>query len=96
MQAVWLENLKLSLRQDFPVPTPGEGEALIKVLLAGICATDLEMVRGYYPFTGILGHEFVGQVVQAPNNDAWVGQRVVGEINLTCGECRHCRAGRLC
>jgi threonine dehydrogenase-like Zn-dependent dehydrogenase len=94
MQAVWLENQQLSLRQDFPVPVPIEGEALIKVLLAGICATDLEMVRGYYPFTGILGHEFVGQIVQAPGNETRVGQRVVGEINLTCGECRHCRAGR--
>ena len=94
MQAVWLENQELSFHQDIPIPVPLDGEALIQVSLAGICATDLEMVRGYYPFTGIPGHEFVGQVVQAPGNASWIGQRVVGEINLTCGECRQCRAGR--
>lgn len=94
MQAVWLENQVLSMRQDIPIPVPVEGDALVQVCLAGICATDLEMVRGYYPFSGIPGHEFVGQVVQAPGNASWIGLRVVGEINLTCGECRQCRAGR--
>lgn len=94
MQAVWLEKGCLNLRQDIPIPIPGPGEALIKVRQAGICATDLEIVRGYYPFTGILGHEFVGEVVQAPGNESRVGQRVVGEINITCGECPHCKAGR--
>jgi threonine dehydrogenase-like Zn-dependent dehydrogenase len=52
------------------------------------------MLRGYYPFTGIPGHEFVGDVLAAPGNEVWVGKRVVGEINLTCGECEACRAGR--
>lgn len=94
MLAVWLENQELSVRQDIAIPVPGDGEALIKVLLAGICATDLEMVRGYYPFTGILGHEFVGEVVLAPGNDSWIGRRVVGEINIICGVCRQCLAGR--
>ena len=66
----------------------------MRVRLAGVCATDLELVRGYYPFTGILGHEFVGEVVEAAGAPDWIGQRVVGEINAACGECEACRAGR--
>ncbi|MEW5872374.1 MAG: alcohol dehydrogenase catalytic domain-containing protein [Chloroflexota bacterium] len=94
MQTLWLEEGSLRLRQDIPLPVPGLDEALIKVRLAGICATDLEMVRGYYPFKGILGHEFVGEVVQAPGHTNWIGQRVVGEINITCGQCHNCKSGR--
>jgi 2-desacetyl-2-hydroxyethyl bacteriochlorophyllide A dehydrogenase len=93
MNALWLENQTLSFRSDIPVPVPGPGEALVRVRLAGICSTDLELVRGYYPYTGIIGHEFVGEVVQA-EDDLWVGMRVVGEINAVCGECAACRAGR--
>lgn len=91
MRAVWLENQTLTLR-EVPVPALA-GEALIRVRLAGICGTDLELVRGYYPFTGIPGHEFVGEVVEAPE-EGWQGQRVVGEINAVCGTCEQCRAGR--
>ena len=94
MLGLWLEDNQLSLRNDIPIPAPGDGEALIKVNLAGICSTDLELVRGYYPFTGILGHEFVGEVVSAPKHDEWIGKRVVGEINITCGKCDDCLAGR--
>ncbi len=94
MLAVWLENGALSVRGDLSPPEPGADEALIKVHLAGICATDLEMVRGYYPFSGILGHEFVGEVLAAPGNTQWEGKRVVGEINLVCGECAACSSGR--
>jgi 2-desacetyl-2-hydroxyethyl bacteriochlorophyllide A dehydrogenase len=93
MKAVWLEHGRLSLRDDLPIPEPTPSQALIKVLRAGICATDLEMVRGYYPFQGILGHEFVGQVVSAPGHADRVGQRVVGEINIACGACATCRRG---
>lgn len=94
MTAMWLENQALQLRQDIPLPEPQAGEALIRVRLAGICATDLELVRGYYPFAGVPGHEFVGEVVQADGSPALVGQRVVGEINLACGRCEQCRSGR--
>ena len=94
MKGLWLEEQKLSYREDLPIPEVAEGMALIKMRQAGVCATDLEMTHGYYPFTGIPGHEFVGEVVTAPGNDGWVGQRVVGEINVTCGKCAACQAGR--
>ncbi|HEY3312142.1 MAG TPA: alcohol dehydrogenase catalytic domain-containing protein [Anaerolineales bacterium] len=101
MQALWLENNQLDLRS---VPQPAKpGEALVRIRLAGVCGTDLELVKGYYPFTGIPGHEFVGEVVQvqppgsglpsATQTDL-VGRRVVGEINASCGACEQCRNGR--
>jgi threonine dehydrogenase-like Zn-dependent dehydrogenase len=89
MRGLWLENNQLELRTDLPIPKPAEGEALIHVLQAGICNTDLELLKGYYPYRGILGHEFVGIVVQGP--DPLKGQRVVGEINAACGQCHYCR-----
>jgi 2-desacetyl-2-hydroxyethyl bacteriochlorophyllide A dehydrogenase len=92
VKALWLENGELSVR-DVPVPRPAADEALVRVRLSGICGTDLELVRGYYPFTGIIGHEFVGDVVESPD-PAWLGSRVVGEINAACGECEQCTAGR--
>ena len=94
MKAAWLEDLKLSFREDLPVPAARPDEALIRVRLAGICSTDLELCRGYYPYRGIPGHEFVGEVVEADSAPIWVGRRVVGEINLACGNCAACRAGR--
>ncbi|MCB9136371.1 MAG: alcohol dehydrogenase catalytic domain-containing protein [Anaerolineales bacterium] len=92
MNSIWLEDQRLSLRK-VPVPTPSSGEALVRVLLAGICATDLELVKGYYPYNGILGHEFVGEIVEAPDAPERVGQRVVGEINAVCGNCETCKRG---
>ncbi|MEN8221091.1 MAG: alcohol dehydrogenase catalytic domain-containing protein [Pseudomonadota bacterium] len=91
MQALCLENNRLILRNNIPIPEPQAGEALVRVQMAGICATDLELVRGYYPYTGILGHEFVGEIVQAPER---VGERVVGEINAACGSCETCLRGQ--
>jgi len=91
MKALWLENNQISLR-DIPQPNK-PNEALIKIRRAGICSTDLELVKGYYPYMGVLGHEFVGEVVSAPDL-AWVGQRVVGEINAACGKCEACLNGR--
>ncbi|MGD9344460.1 MAG: alcohol dehydrogenase catalytic domain-containing protein [Candidatus Aminicenantes bacterium] len=91
MKALVVENREIRLKkvQD---PVPGPGEALIKVLKAGICNTDLEILKGYMEFSGILGHEFVGLVEDAPQKE-WIGQRVVGEINLFCGACEFCVRG---
>jgi threonine dehydrogenase-like Zn-dependent dehydrogenase len=83
---------QLRLRQDYPDPHPGPGEALVRVSQAGICNTDLEIIRGYMGFTGVPGHEFVGVVEEAPGSNL-VGQRVVGEINAYCGECPTCLRG---
>jgi threonine dehydrogenase-like Zn-dependent dehydrogenase len=94
MLVLWLQDRSLRLRDDVPRPSPLPGEALVRVTLAGICNTDLELVKGYYPFTGIPGHEFVGRVEDAPGHDGWVGRRVVGEINAACRACETCRAGR--
>lgn len=91
MKSLWLENNKIDLR-DVPQPQK-PNEALVKIRKAGICSTDLELVKGYYPYTGILGHEFVGEVVKA-DDASWIGQRVVGEINAVCGECEQCLNGR--
>ncbi len=90
MRALWLENGQLRVR-DVAQPVAGD-EALVRVLLAGICNTDLELTRGYYPYTGIPGHEFVGVVEEGPANLR--GQRVVGEINASCGTCESCLAAR--
>lgn len=83
----------LRVEERYPRPLPGPGEALVRVTLAGICNTDLEITRGYMGFRGVLGHEFVGVVEEAADR-AWIGRRVVGEINCACGECPTCRAGR--
>jgi threonine dehydrogenase-like Zn-dependent dehydrogenase len=93
MRALWLENRSLSVRDDVVEPDDTQGEAVVRVVRSGICNTDLELVRGYYPFTGVPGHEFVGVVEDAPDR-TWIGRRVVGEINATCGTCRACWAGR--
>jgi len=75
-----------------PEPPLAEGDSLLRVIQAGICSTDLEIVQGYMSFGGILGHEFVGQVLESPEKKL-VGQRVVGEINIVCGRCDLCLAG---
>ena len=93
MRGLWLENKQLSLRKNLLIPDVVAGEALIRVRLAGICSTDLEMLNGYYPFRGVPGHEFVGEVVAAPEQEAWLGKRVNGEISIDCGECASCLAG---
>jgi threonine dehydrogenase-like Zn-dependent dehydrogenase len=82
---------KLSL-QDVPIPNPLPGEALVRVRMAGICKTDVEIVRGYMNFHGVPGHEFVGTVERTPDPQQ-LGLRVVGEINAGCGQCSYCRKG---
>jgi threonine dehydrogenase-like Zn-dependent dehydrogenase len=91
MRALWLEENKISIRDILQPRKPNE--ALIKIRKAGICSTDLELVKGYYPYTGILGHEFVGEVVEAADA-SWIGRRVVGEINVVCNQCEQCLNGR--
>ena len=91
MNALWLEDNKISIR-DIPRPRKPD-EALIKIRRAGICSTDLELVKGYYPYAGVIGHEFVGEVVEA-EAASWIGQRVVGDINVACGQCEQCLQGR--
>jgi len=91
MHGIWIQDQHVTFRTDVPDPQSATGEARVRVLKAGICNTDLELLRGYYPFTGILGHEFVGVV---ESDGEWYGRRVCGEINVACGVCSQCRAGR--
>jgi threonine dehydrogenase-like Zn-dependent dehydrogenase len=91
MRALLLDGA-LRRRDDIAAPAPAADEALVRVLRAGICNTDLELARGYMGFRGIPGHEFVGRVEAAPD-PALAGRRVVGEINAACGACLQCRRG---
>src|SRR5215207_4137433 len=90
MLALRVEKKSVSVK-DVEKPDRAD-EALVRVLLSGICNTDLEIARGYAGFKGTIGHEFVG-VVEDSTNRKLVGQRIVGEINAGCGKCDLCRAG---
>lgn len=92
MQALLFNGQELVYTADYEKPQLQPGEALIKVYYAGICNTDLEIMAGYKGFRGILGHEFVG-VVEECEVAEYVGKRVVGDINLGCGECESCLEG---
>jgi threonine dehydrogenase-like Zn-dependent dehydrogenase len=87
----------LRFAADHPDPAIVPGESIVRVSLAGICGTDIEITRGYMAYRGVPGHEFVGRVVESSNPDLR-GKRVVGEINAACGRCSFCRAdmGRHC
>jgi len=90
MKALRVEKNRIAVRE---VEKPKrDDEALVRVILSGICNTDLEIARGYAGFRGTIGHEFVGCVEESPDG-ALVGERVVGEINAGCGNCDLCRAG---
>jgi threonine dehydrogenase-like Zn-dependent dehydrogenase len=90
MRAVVLEKNALSNATDYPSPIPRSDEVLVRILRAGVCETDLQLIRGYMGFTGVLGHEFVGIAESGP----FKGRRVVGEINCSCWTCPTCFAGR--
>lgn len=92
MRALSFDKGKLKFRDDYPMPERKPGEALVKVLCAGVCATDLEISKGYMGFEGVLGHEFSG-VVEECDDDRMEGRRVTGEINLWCGKCEFCKGG---
>ncbi len=89
MRALVFDSSCLRYDPAYPDPTPPPGHALVRVTRAGICNTDLELIKGYMGFAGVPGHEFAGVV----EGGAWDGRRVAGEINLACGECPTCRAG---
>src|SRR5215210_1087337 len=90
MKALRVDKKNLAVKE---VDKPERGaEAIVRVLLSGICNTDLEIARGYAGFKGTIGHELVG-IVEETADDSMLGQRVVGEINAGCGSCELCRAG---
>ena len=89
VREVVFEGVLSVTQRPYPVTEPDE--TLIRLRLAGICNTDLELMQGYQDFSGTLGHEFVGYVIAGPQ--PWLGRRVVGEINVTCGACDMCRRG---
>ena len=90
MRALRYDGKKLSFIANYP--KPDSDEALVRISLAGICGTDLEILQGYMSYEGILGHEFVG-VVEESKNPEMVGKRVVGEINVGCQNCEFCKNG---
>jgi len=89
MRALYWDGRELTLQSAYGVPRSDPRHALIKVHLAGVCSTDLQIFNGYMGFKGVPGHEFVGSVVEGPSE--FVGKRVVGEINFGCGQCDACR-----
>jgi threonine dehydrogenase-like Zn-dependent dehydrogenase len=89
MRAIVLNHGQLTQHADYPAPTPRDGEVLVRVRRAGVCDTDLQLVRGYMGFNGVPGHEFVGVAQSGPFTD----RRVVGEINCSCWTCPTCKAG---
>ena len=91
MRALHFDGTTLRCIDDHPEPSPGPDEAVVRVHLAGVCSTDLQILAGYMGFTGVPGHEFVGEVVDGPTDIA--EQRVVGEINYACRRCPTCRRG---
>ncbi len=91
VKALVFDGVLPRLDLEHPEPVPEPGEALVRTVLAGICNTDLEIVRGYMGFTGVLGHELLGVVEAGPRE--WLGARVVAEINCACGRCRECARG---
>ncbi len=94
MKGIYFDGKKAIYREDLPMPSPSDTQSLIRIHYAGICNTDKEILKGYRPeFKGIMGHEFVGRV-EISSDPAWVGKRVVGELNAGCGSCIYCRTGR--
>jgi threonine dehydrogenase-like Zn-dependent dehydrogenase len=91
MRAIVIDN-GVSLRNDYAEPTPARDETIVRVHIAGICGTDLELARGYMGYRGVPGHEFVGEVVET-ENPALRRRRVVGEINAACAVCQACIDG---
>ncbi|MBO4902063.1 MAG: alcohol dehydrogenase catalytic domain-containing protein [Lachnospiraceae bacterium] len=94
MKALYYDGKRAVYREDAPMPQCDQDQSLIKIVYAAVCSTDKEILKGYRPdFRGIMGHEFVGEVVESPDASL-VGKLVVGEMNEGCGTCVYCRTGR--
>ncbi|MFQ8703725.1 MAG: MDR/zinc-dependent alcohol dehydrogenase-like family protein [Eisenbergiella sp.] len=94
MKGIYYDGKDALYRENLPMPVCGANESLVKIHLAAVCNTDKEVRKGYKPdFTGVMGHEFVGEGVDSPDK-SWMGKRVVGELNAACGKCIYCRTGR--
>ena len=96
MRVLHWDSHQLQLREVYPEPSVPEHWGIVRIILAGICSTDLQIFQGYMGFVGVPGHEFVGAVVAGPTE--LMGKRVVGEINFSCGACAWCyqQLGRHC
>lgn len=90
MKALYFDGKTLTMNADYPKPRPGE--VTVKVTMSGICGTDLEILKGYMSYSGVLGHEFVG-IVEDSKNKELIGKRIVGEINAGCKRCASCLSG---
>jgi len=89
VRAIVLEKDEVQVDAVRPAPTPAADEVVVRVTRAGVCETDLQLIKGYMGFRGVLGHEFVGVAESGP----FAGRRVVGEINCACWNCATCRSG---
>ncbi len=92
MRALHLHNSQLKFHEGLPIPRPESAEVLLRIRLAGICGTDLVLLKGYADFSGVPGHEFVAEVVSSGEgvDSSWIGKRVVAEINQWCDQCDQC------
>ncbi len=94
MKGIYYNGKDALYREDIPMPVPEERESLVKIRMCALCNTDKEIRKGYRPdFRGVMGHEFVGEVLESPREDL-IGKRVVGELNASCGKCIYCKTGR--
>lgn len=94
MKGIYYNGKDALYREDIPMPVREDGESLVKIRMCALCNTDREVRKGYRPdFRGVMGHEFVGEVLESPREEL-IGKRVVGELNASCGKCIYCRTGR--
>ncbi|MDE6882812.1 MAG: alcohol dehydrogenase catalytic domain-containing protein [Lachnospiraceae bacterium] len=94
MKGIYYDGKDALYREDIPMPVQKAGESLVKIRMCAVCNTDKEVRKGYRPdFRGVMGHEFVGEVLDSPVKDL-LKKRVVGELNAACGKCIYCKTGR--
>ena len=94
MKGIYFDGCNAEYREDLPMPARSQGYSLLRILVTAVCNTDKEILKGYRPdFKGVMGHEFVGEVIES-DNPLLIGKRVVGEINENCGDCLYCNTNR--